>query len=114
MTCAWITHADCRLHEMGAGHPECAERLDAISDHLLAIGLMPLLVPYDAPRATMEQLSRAHASLYVHELMAATPTEGYVHLDPDTAMGPRSVDAALRAAGATVLATDLVLAGTAN
>jgi acetoin utilization deacetylase AcuC-like enzyme len=99
---------------MGADHPECPERLDAISDHLLATGLMPLLVPYDAPKATLEQLSRAHASLYIHELMAAAPTDGYVRLDPDTAMGPRTIDAALRAAGATVLATDLVLAGTAN
>jgi Deacetylases, including yeast histone deacetylase and acetoin utilization protein len=32
VTCAWITHRDCRLHEMGEGHPECPERLDAISD----------------------------------------------------------------------------------
>src|SRR6185503_7634339 len=68
LTCAWITHADCRLHEMGEGHPECPERLDAISDHLLSIGLMGLLVPYDAPEATPEQLGRAHAALYVQEI----------------------------------------------
>src|SRR5437016_3519503 len=109
MTCAWITHPDCRLHEMGAGHPECPERLDAISDRLLSTGLMGLLVPFDAPKATIEQLSRAHASLYVRELMARSPAEGYVQVDPDTAMNPHSMQAALRAAGAAVLATDLVV-----
>jgi len=36
-----------------------------------------------------------------------------VHLDPDTAMSPHSYQAALRAAGAVVLATDLVLGGKA-
>jgi acetoin utilization deacetylase AcuC-like enzyme len=110
MTCALITHAECRAHEMGEGHPECPERLDAILDHLLSTGVMGVLVPHDAPKATFEQLARAHAALHIHELMAAVPAHGYVHVDPDTAMNPRSMDAALRAAGAAVLATDLVLA----
>ena len=109
MTCAWITHADCRLHEMGEGHPECPERLDAISDFLVSTGLMGLLVPYDAPKTTPEQLGRAHASLYVREIFARAPAEGYVQLDPDTAMNRYSFSAALRAAGAVVLGTDLVL-----
>jgi acetoin utilization deacetylase AcuC-like enzyme len=36
-----------------------------------------------------------------------------VHLDPDTAMNPYTLDAALRAAGAGVLAVDLVMKGEA-
>ena len=109
--CAWITHPACNLHEMGEGHPECPERLDAINDHLLSTGLMQLLVPYDAPRATEEQLGRAHTALYVREIESMAPAEGYVHLDPDTAMNRHSLAAALHAAGAAVLATDLVLRG---
>ncbi len=109
--CAWITHRDCRLHEMGEGHPECPERLDAISDYLVSTGLMNLLIPYEAPAATPEQLGRAHAMLYVRELMASAPREGYLQLDPDTSMNPHSLSAALHAAGAAVLATDLVLGG---
>src|SRR5206468_5664741 len=35
----------------------------------------------------------------------------YVHVDPDTAMNEHTVGAALHAAGAAVLATDLVLSG---
>ncbi|HSJ96672.1 MAG TPA: histone deacetylase family protein, partial [Myxococcota bacterium] len=109
--CAWISHPACRAHEMGAGHPESPERLDAISDFLLATGLMQLLVPYDAPAATEEQLGRAHTALHVRTVVSSAPDEGYVALDPDTAMGPASLAAALHAAGAAVLATDLVLRG---
>lgn len=47
------------------------------------------------------------------ELMAASPTEGYHKVDPDTDMNPFTVRAALRAAGAVVLATDLVVSGEA-
>ena len=96
---------------MGPDHPECPERLDAISDYLLSSGLMGLLVPYDAPAATVEQLCRAHASLYVHEIMARSPEIGYVQVDPDTSMNSHTVEAALHAAGALVQATDLVLDG---
>jgi acetoin utilization deacetylase AcuC-like enzyme len=96
---------------MGPGHPECPDRLDAISDHLLATGLMQLLVPYDAPAATEAQLERAHGALHVRNIVTAAPSEGYVQLDPDTAMCPRTLEAALHAAGAAVLATDLVLRG---
>lgn len=96
---------------MGEGHPECPERLDAISDYLISTGVMGLLVPYDAPEATAEQLGRAHASLHVRELMARAPSQGYVQVDPDTAMNRWSIPAALRAAGAAVLATDLVMSG---
>lgn len=108
--CAWITHPDCRLHEMGPGHPECPERLDAISDYLISTGVMGLLVPYDAPIATVEQLGRAHSTLYVREVFDAGPRAGYVRLDPDTSMNAWTVNAALHAAGAAVLATDLVMA----
>ena len=108
---AYITHADCQLHEMGPHHPECPERLGAINDMLLTKGLLDYMNSYDAPLATLEQLDRAHASGYVRELMAASPAQGYHKLDPDTDMNPHTVRAALRAAGAAVQATDLVLAG---
>ena len=113
MLCAYITHTDCTLHNMGEHHPECPERLGAINDHLLVKGLLDYMVPYDAPLATLEQLARAHASLYVHEIFAASPSEGLHAVDPDTNMCPHTLNAALRAAGAAVEATDLVLGGSA-
>jgi acetoin utilization deacetylase AcuC-like enzyme len=112
MLSAFISHPDCARHQMGAHHPECPERLSAINDHLLIKGLMDYMVPHEAPLATIEQLGRAHTSLHVHEIFAASPAEGLHAVDPDTQMCPHTLQAALRAAGAAVQATDLVLGGT--
>lgn len=110
-TTAFITHPDCWLHNMGSQHPESPHRLSAIRDQLIASGLEMLLTHFDAPEASVEQLSRAHESGYIEELFGRVPDHGIVHLDPDTAMCPQTLKAALRAAGAGILATDLVLEG---
>ena len=109
MACALITHPDCLKHDMGAHHPECPARLAAIEDQLIASGIEPHLARYDAPCATDEHLARVHPSDYVRAIREAAPQAGTVHLDPDTAMNPWSLQAALRAAGAAVLAVDLVM-----
>lgn len=114
MPTAYITHADCLRHDMGHGHPECPQRLEAVADQLIASGLMSYLKEYDAPLARTEHLLRVHDPHYVEAIARAAPSQGYVHLDPDTAMNPATHQAALRAAGAAVLATDLVIGGEAK
>ena len=109
MPTAFITHADCLKHDMGAGHPERPARLTAIEDQLIASGVGQHLTRFDAPLATDEQLSRVHPLEYVKAIRDAAPRSGTVHLDPDTAMNPHTLQAALRAAGAAVLGVDLVL-----
>jgi acetoin utilization deacetylase AcuC-like enzyme len=109
MPAAFITHSDCLKHEMGAHHPERPARLAAIDDQLIASGVAPHIRRYEAPLATDEQLARVHPMDYVQAIRDAAPSRGTVHLDPDTAMNPWSLQAALRAAGAAVLATDLVM-----
>lgn len=111
MLSAYITHADCARHEMGAGHPECPERLGAINDQLLIKGLLDYMHSYDAPLATEAQLARAHTPDYIHTILNSAPEEGYHRVDPDTSMNPYTALAALRSAGAAVQATDLVLGG---
>ena len=111
MSTAYISHPSFLKHEMGPGHPECPDRLAAIHDHLLMQGLLDLMPPYDAPRATYAQVGRVHDALYVAELEAAVPSDGYVHLDPDTAMNPHTLTAAWHAAGAAVLGAELVARG---
>ena len=111
MQTAYLTHRDCLLHDMGRHHPECPERLQAITDALVTSGVLACLIEHDAPRATREQLTRVHDPDYVDAVEASAPASGIVHLDPDTAMNPHSYAAALRAAGAVVLATDLVMGG---
>ena len=110
-TTAFITHRDCTLHDMGTFHPESAERLSAINDRLIAAGIDIYMSFFDAPIATPEQITRAHSADYLEDLMANIPEKGIRHLDPDTAMNPHTMQAALRSAGAGILATDLVLSG---
>jgi acetoin utilization deacetylase AcuC-like enzyme len=100
---------------MGAGHPECPQRLDAINDHLRATGLDVALEYRDAGTASLEQIERAHDARYVLEVADALQrlkAEGSSRaFDPDTIGCPATWDAALHAAGAAVAATDAVLAG---
>lgn len=110
-TTAFITHRECWLHDMGSFHPESPDRLGAINDRLIAAGLDLYLSFYDAPHATEEQILRAHDKNYFAELQSSVPEHGIRHLDPDTAMCPHTLRAALRSAGAGVLATDLVMRG---
>ena len=114
MATAFIGHADCMKHDMGAYHPECPARLAAINDQLISSGIAGYLQHHAAPLATAEQLARAHPREYIEAIRAAAPQRGIVHLDPDTAMSPGTWGAALRAAGAAVLATDLVVGGKAD
>jgi len=96
---------------MGAHHPEQPARLTAIDDQLIASGIGQHLKRYEAPLASEEQLARVHPLKYVRAIHEIAPSAGTVHLDPDTAMNPWTLKAALRAAGAAVMATDLVLKG---
>jgi acetoin utilization deacetylase AcuC-like enzyme len=114
MTTLFIRHPDCLLHDMGRHHPECPDRLHAIEDQFIASGLIAYLDEREAPLATREQLLRVHSERYVDALEASAPERGLVHLDPDTAMNPHSLAAARRAAGAAVLATDLIVSGAAR
>ncbi|MDD5175797.1 MAG: histone deacetylase family protein [Sterolibacterium sp.] len=111
MTTAFITHRDCWQHDMGAHHPECPDRLGAINDRLISSGIDLHLAYYDAPLATREQLLRAHPSKHIEFIEQSAPKHGIVHVDPDTAMNSGTWNAALRSAGAGVLATDLVMQG---
>jgi acetoin utilization deacetylase AcuC-like enzyme len=113
MTTVFYSANACRAHDMGAGHPECPQRLDAIQDHLLATGLDLALDHRDAPEVAVDALARAHASAYVAEVLAQMQAcaEGPTHhaVDPDTVISPGTGRAALRAAGAAVAATDDVI-----
>lgn len=116
----YFTHPDCRKHEMGSSHPECPARLDAIEDRLLVTGVGDALDRREAPLAAFNDIERAHDSLHIARVrdlcdeMARHEADGlsaYVRVDPDTLMNSHTWAAALRAAGATVAATDAVMAG---
>lgn len=111
MPTAFISHPDTLLHVMDGHHPESPARISAIRDRLMAARLYDHLQVHEAPLATDEQLCRIHTPAYVKRIRDLAPPAGMVRLDPDTAMGPMTLSAALHAAGAVVLATDLVISG---
>ena len=114
MTTAYITHSDCVRHDMGAGHPECPDRLNAVNEAMRSAGLLEELRRLEAPLAPVDDLERVHDAAYVRAIFAQAPTEGRVQLDPDTSMNAHSLDAARRAAGAGTMAVDDVLDGNSS
>ncbi|MDP2742810.1 MAG: histone deacetylase family protein [Hydrogenophaga sp.] len=116
----YFTHQDCWRHEMGRGHPECPERLDAIQDRLLISGLDVALERREATAASMADMELAHGRMHLASLrglsdglrddIAAGGPE-HAQVDPDTSINVHSWDAILMAAGAAIDATDAVIAG---
>ncbi len=111
MPTAYISHPDCRAHDTGDGHPESARRLSAIEDRFIETGLSDVLRYIDAPRVTEEQLLRVHTPRHIETIKSAVPATGFARLDPDTVVGPASLIAAERAAGAVVAAVDAIIGG---
>ncbi len=116
----YYSHRDFWLHEMGAGHPECPARLDAIEDRLIASGLADALERRDVPLASLADIELAHDRMYVASLRGMSERlieeedaggPAHVQIDTDTAMNRHTWQAALRAAGAAVAATDAVMTG---
>ncbi len=119
-TTGYFTHRDCRKHEMGAGHPECPQRLDAIDDLLLSSGVLDALDRREADPAPIADIELAHGRMYIasirgltdglrEEINAGGPS--HAQIDPDTCINVHTWDAALRSAGAAIAATDAVISG---
>jgi acetoin utilization deacetylase AcuC-like enzyme len=116
----YFTHKNCWRHEMGNGHPECPQRLDAIEDRLLITGLDQALERREATAASMADMELAHGRMHLaslrglsdglrDDIAAGGPTHAQV--DPDTSINIHSWDAILMAAGAAIDATDAIMAG---
>ena len=61
----YFTHKDCWKHEMGQGHPECPQRLDAIEDRLLISGVADALDRREAEIAPLSDIELAHGRMFV-------------------------------------------------
>jgi len=113
MTTLLLTHLACLAHEPGRHHPERPARLEAVLQALEGPAFAGL-VRLEAPVAELEEVARAHSPGYVKEMLDAVPDRGLAMLDGDTVLSPGSGEAALRAAGAALLAVDRVVAGEAE
>ncbi len=113
MTTILYSHADCLAHDTGFGHPESAERLDALLERLSDQEFSPL-ERRAAPPAARVQISRVHDAYYIDKVFAAVPASGEAHISPDTIVCGESTGAFMRAAGAVCAAVDAVLGGQAQ
>jgi acetoin utilization deacetylase AcuC-like enzyme len=105
MRVLYLTHPAFYRHQAGWHHPERPARLEAVQRGVEACGLE--VDEVDPPEAEEELLWLAHTPAYVNYVQDFIMAGGG-QFDPDTAAGPESWEAALRAAGAGPLATRLL------
>ena len=103
-------HPSFLRHETGLNHPERPERLQAICDHVRAVGLWGKLTHFAPTPVPPQTVSLVHPHAYRKEIERAC-RQGPTALDPDTMASPASWDAALRAVGAVTQAIDRVAGG---
>jgi acetoin utilization deacetylase AcuC-like enzyme len=101
------------MHDTGAGHPECADRLRSI-DKALSSPEFSNLIRQSPPLGTERQIRLIHPQSYIDTIIQAMPNQGERYLDQDTVLSPGSKQAAFRAVGAVCAAVDKVLTGTAD
>ena len=101
----YLTHPAFYRHQAGRYHPERPARLEAVQQGVNATGLD--VEEVEPPEAEEELLRLAHTPAYVSRVRDFIAAGGG-HFDPDTAAGPGSWEAALRAAGAGPLAARLL------
>jgi acetoin utilization deacetylase AcuC-like enzyme len=92
-------------HETGA-HPEGADRIPAVVDHLRTTDLWPRLTVAAPVPATEDDMLLVHTRLHLNNVKRAAAGGGS-WLDPDTHVSPRSYEIALLAAGGAIEATRL-------
>ncbi len=108
MAIAFFRHDLCREHDTGPGHPERPQRLAAIERRLADAG-WPRLEVVEAPAADEQQLLRVHSAAHLERVRRHVAAG--VPLDLDTPVSPRSLDAALVAAGAACALAEALLTG---
>ena len=105
-----ITHDGCLEHNAGARHPERPDRLRAALEGVASVD-PELLAAVISPRsAQRDELELVHGREMIDRVEAMADAGGG-HLDADTPMNGRSLEAALLAAGSVMTAVELVSTG---
>jgi acetoin utilization deacetylase AcuC-like enzyme len=114
MTTAIIHHPLFREHDTGEHHPEQPARYMVVMDALRGDAeLWPKLMEIKAEAAPRGDVQACHTPQH-YKMVERAVSEGRGYLDADTVVSMRSLDAALRGAGAACLAVDTVMRGEAQ
>jgi acetoin utilization deacetylase AcuC-like enzyme len=112
LTTLYVHHPIFTEHLVPSGHPERPDRIRAI-DEALSDERFDGLLRRMPPAADLDVTAIAHDRAYVDLVRGNVPAEGFVRLDADTFMSPRSLEVALHAIGGACLAADEVMRGAA-
>lgn len=111
MSLAVFFHSDCAGHVPPPGHPEQPARLEAVLRGLQGMDGSAFRQAAPAPDSA---LLRVHTADYLAGLRRLDARRELVALDPDTWLGPGSLEAARLSAGAACGAVETVLDGRAR
>src|SRR5881275_852586 len=104
---AVVSDARMLAHDPGRSHPERADRLRVLLDHLEDA---PGLVRLHPRLATEDELALVHTRAHI-ERVARTAGRPRVVFDPDTSASADSYEAARLAAGSLLVGCEAILAG---
>ncbi|MYE37644.1 MAG: histone deacetylase family protein [Rhodobacteraceae bacterium] len=113
MNTVLFSHNDCTRHITPRGHPERVERLERLEE-VFNQPEFSAIERLDAPLCELDHLTLAHPQSYVDQIQNLEPVHGFAYIDADTSMSNGSWNAARRAVGAIVQATDMVFEGSAK
>ncbi|TFH01224.1 MAG: histone deacetylase [Calditrichales bacterium] len=103
-----ITHPLYETHDTGPGHPERAERMQAIQDAISRSALSKKVNTIHPDEAPLEWITNVHAVSYLKQVNEMI-SQGVKILDQgDTVVSSGSLTAALYAAGAGIKGVDLL------
>jgi len=95
-------------HDTGRGHPESADRVTVVIDHLKKFKSKNLV--WKTPtKFNLKYLQLAHEKEYLNNVKDCFPTHGLNFLDGDTILSPGSKEATIDAVGSIITAIDGVM-----
>ena len=113
MTTALVHHSLFKQHDTGPGHPESPSRYAVVMKALRNDAeLWSKLMEVEAKEAAKGDVQACHTP-QLYKQIERVVSDGTGYLDSDTRVSMRSLDAALRGAGAACQAVDLIMKGNA-
>ncbi len=114
MATGFLTHDRFLDHYNGPGHPECADRLLAISRRLHESGTWERLIGLKPSEADRTSLIQVHSPRHVDFIERLSATGRTTDLTPDTGISGATFGAARLASGGAIAAVDAVVSGTVD
>ena len=95
-------------HDTGQGHPEKADRVTVVINHLKKLKYKNLIWKKSA-KFDLKYLRLTHSKEYLNNVQNSFPIQGLNFLDGDTILSPGSKEATIEAVGSIITAIDGVM-----